>query len=98
MRVRYLVQDDERAPVECGREVVPVGFGQGLRLERSALMDGLGTEQTVEIARANPLDREGDLADRFADAALGVFGEKQTKDAPGRVLQRGLDGMEAKEP
>jgi len=58
----------------------------------------VGAEKAVEIARRHTLDLCRNRADGFDQAALGVFRQQEAIDAPRRVLESRLDGMEAEQP
>ncbi len=61
-------------------------------------MHRIGAEQAVEIARRDALDSGRNCTGRFDEAPLGILGEQQALDAPGRIFQRRFDGVKAKEP
>jgi hypothetical protein len=75
VRIGYLVEYDQGTTIGGLSEVAPVGFGQGLRFERRSLMDGVGAEETIEIARGDSLDGRRDVAYGLTNSVFGVFRE-----------------------
>jgi hypothetical protein len=93
-----LIEHDQRPSAGSAREFFPFRFRQRLGLERYALMHRVRSKQTIEVARRDAVDFRGDRSDGFNQTAFRVLGQQKAMNAARRVSQRGLHGMQPKEP
>jgi hypothetical protein len=98
VRIRHLIEHDQRtAAMGVRDEVVQLGFGQRLGFEQDALVHGVGSEQTVEIARGDALGRDRTGAERGGEPARGVLRREEPQRHARGVVQRCLYGVHAVE-
>ena len=94
MWVGDLIEHEENA-VQV--DVVEGERGQRARLERHALMHGVGPKKAIEVLRRDRLGAQSPFGDEIFESLRGIFRGLQAQDGPVRIGERGFDGMDAKE-
>ena len=97
VRVCDLIEHDQRPAIGNARQFVPVWLGQWFRFERDALMDGVGTEEAIEVAWGHAIDLGSERTDGLRQTAFSVFRQQEAMNASRGVLYSGLDSMQPKE-
>ena len=97
VRIGDLIEHDQWPAIGTARQFVPVRLGQWFRFERDALMDGVWTEEAIEVAWGHAINLGGERTDGLRQTALSIFRQQEAMNASRGVLYSGLDGMQPKE-
>ena len=92
LRVGHLVEHEQGA---FRVDILERDRGQGLHLERNALVHRVRPKQPVEVARQSGRHRHVALGDYCRKPVRRVLGGKQSDDLTLGIGKRGLDRMDA---
>src|SRR5690606_26940060 len=90
LRVRHLVEHDDRSRLSAAQHVGQRVLGERVRLEQCALVHHLGTEELVEVAGPYPLCLYAARSDCSCQTPLGIFSEEQPVNGACRIAKRSL--------
>ena len=95
VRIRHLVENDQRPGFGALGQRGNVGLIQRLGFQQHALMHRVLAQHAIELARRHALGGRLTRADGLGEAVLGVLRHQQPQHLAGVVAQGGFDRVDA---